>query len=49
MALNNGLTVSKLNSRLAPGRYHDGRGTGLNVLVKKSGAKVLGAAIHGAR
>ena len=39
MAVNNGLTVSKLNSRLAPGRYHDGRGTGLNVLVKKSGAK----------
>tara|TARA_B100000780_G_scaffold259377_1_gene210367 strand:- start:10 stop:339 length:330 start_codon:yes stop_codon:yes gene_type:complete len=39
MAVNNGLTVSKLNSKLAPGRYHDGRGTGLNVLVKKSGAK----------
>ena len=34
-----GLTAAKLNSKLDPGKYHDGGGTGLFVLVDKRGSK----------
>ena len=34
-----GLTAAKLNSKLDPGKYHDGDGTGLFILVDKRGSK----------
>ena len=34
-----GLTAAKLNSKLEPGKYHDGGGTGLFVLVDRRGSK----------
>jgi len=34
-----GLTTAKLNSKLNPGKYHDGSGTGLFALVDKRGSK----------